>query len=100
MTTYIFNIAGVGKGAYDFYDAHASPHASLQASGEQLEKVRSRLQALSPQRREAIEIASRAETVSNDSPLKSLDDLETELEVCVLLICAFSFSSSCSPGSL
>jgi hypothetical protein len=61
------------------YQAYASPFASLAESEKKLKSVRSRLQELSPQRREEIDSQCRA------SNCKSLRDLEGELDMCVLL---------------
>ena len=70
------------------YKAYASPCASLAESHTKLEGVRSRLQGLSPQRREEIDSQCRA------SNCKSLKNLEGELNRCVLLNNALSSSNS------
>jgi hypothetical protein len=64
------------------YKVYGSPYTSLSQAEKKLERVRSRLQGLSPQRREEIENAIR----SNVSDFKSLEDLEGQLDECVLLI--------------
>ncbi len=76
-----FAISGA-KSAVAGYQAYASPSTSLTESEKKLERVRSRLQGLSPQRREEIDIAIR----SKASNCKSLKDLEKQLQECVLLI--------------
>jgi len=83
------------KGIVAGYQAFASPYTSLTESERKLEKVRSRLQGLSPQRREEIETAIR----SNPSGgCKSLGDLEKKLQECVLLIDAVSFAFKLNAG--
>jgi hypothetical protein len=77
----------IGLGFVAGYQAYASPSTSLTESERKLERVRLRLQGLSPQRREEIEIAIR----SGASNCKSLTDLEKQLEACVLLVYAVSF---------
>jgi hypothetical protein len=75
------------------YQAYASPYALLAESERELERVRSRLQGLSPQRREEIDAQCR---ISN---CKSLKDLEEDLDMCVLLNDEISRSNSnTSPG--
>lgn len=83
----IVNTAGItglaltsAKFVTERYQAYASPCTSLAESERKLERVRSRLKGLSPQRREEIESQCR---VSN---CKSLKDLEEDLDLCVLLI--------------
>jgi len=78
-------------GAKSIYEAHGTTHSSLVASGKKLEKVRSRLQQLSPQRRELleIEIASQSGASLDDAP-KSLGDIEKELEVLSDMHCRLS----------
>lgn len=61
------------------YRTYASPYTSLTVAERKLEKVRSRLQVLSPKQREEIEIATR-DGSSNQS---SLEALEKGLEECV-----------------
>jgi hypothetical protein len=70
------------------YQAYASPLSSLAESEKKLKSVRSRLQELSPQRREEIDSRCRA------SNCKSLKDLEGELDMCVLLNDDISRSNS------
>lgn len=78
------------KGVLQGYQTFASPYTSLVESERKLERVRSRLLGLSPQRREEIE----ASIQSNASGCKSLHDLEEQLEECVLLLNdAVSFDS-------
>lgn len=67
-----FAISGAKAG----YQTYASPYTSLVESERKLERVRSRLQGLSPQRREEIEIATR----SRASNCKGLKDLEDQLQ--------------------
>ena len=69
------------------YQTYGSPYASLVESERKLERVRSRLQELSPQRREEIEAQCRA------SNSKSLKGLEAELNLCVMLNDAVSCSN-------
>jgi hypothetical protein len=80
---------GGAKGIVAGYQTYASPHTCLTESERRLEKVRLRLQGLSPKRREEIEIASR-----RGSP--SLKYLEDQLVECVLLIDFVSFSNPSS----
>jgi len=82
-----FALTGV-QGAIASYHALASPHASLTKSERMLQKVKARLQDLSPQRREEIEIAVR----SGSSEFTSMEHLEKTLVECVL-IDADSFSN-------
>jgi hypothetical protein len=77
------------KGVIASYQTYASPTTSLIQSEKKLERVRSRLQGLSPQRREEIETVIR----SNASDFKSLKDLEEQLDGCVLLNDAVSLSN-------
>lgn len=74
------------------YQKFASPYVSLAESERILKGVRSRLQELSPQRREEIDL---------DRPpnSKSLKDIEGELDKCVLLI-DVSFKLKSMAGSL
>ena len=81
-----FAISGA-KSAVAGYQAYASPYTSLTESERKLERVKSRLQGLSPQRREEIEIATR----SRASNCKGLKDLEKQLQECVSLIYTVSF---------
>jgi hypothetical protein len=79
------NVASTGvQAAVKLYqDPSEAPHTSLMNSGRKLEMVKLRLQGLSPQQRAEIEIANR----NNDfDGRKSLEDLEDEHLVCVLLI--------------
>lgn len=70
------------NGAVAGYQACNSASNSLTESERKLERVRSRLKGLSPQRRDEIEA-----TQGNASAgCKSLKDLEEQLEECVLLI--------------
>jgi hypothetical protein len=71
---------GGAKGILAGYQTYASPYTFLTGAERKLERVRSRLQGLSPKRREEIEIATRSESF-NDS---SLEALEGKLEECVL----------------
>jgi hypothetical protein len=68
---------------------YASPYTTLAESEKKLKRVKSRLQGLSPRRREEIETASQGK---DDS--KSLELLEEQLDECVLLVDVFSFSNS------
>lgn len=74
------------------YQVFASPYASLAESERILKGIRSRLQELSPQRREEIDLHCR---VSN---CKTLKDIEKELEECVLLIDVSRLNSNPWPG--
>jgi hypothetical protein len=69
------------------YQAYASPSTSLAESERKLERVRSLLQGLSDEKREEIEAQCRA------SNRRGLRDLENDLDTCVLLIDAVSFSN-------
>ena len=82
------------KGVIASYQTYASPTTSLTQSEKKLERVRSRLQELSPRRREEIEIVIR----SNASDCRSLKDLEEQLDGCVLRIDAVSFGSKFTAG--
>ena len=75
-----FALTGV-QGAIASYHALASPHASLTKSEIMLQKVKARLQDLSPQRREEIKIAARSES----SEFTSVEHLEKTLDECVLI---------------
>ena len=74
-----FAISGA-KGVAEGHQAYASPYTSLKDTEGKLKRVRSRLQELSPNRREEIEIATRSESFTGSS----LETLERELEGCVL----------------
>lgn len=76
-----FAFTGV-HGAVAGYNAFVSPYASLTKSERKLKMVRSRLQELSPQRREEIEIAAR----SGSFEFTSLEHLEIQLARCVPLM--------------
>ena len=69
------------------YQTYASPYTFLMQSGRKLKRVKSRLNGLSPERREEVEIATRTRATH----CKSLKDLEGQLQGCVLLIYAHSF---------
>jgi hypothetical protein len=84
-----FGVAGV-QGAIAAYQAFV--YGPLTRSEKILNKVKSRLQELSPEQREEINITAR----SGSSELKSLEDLEKLLAECVLLINFISLSNSCS----
>jgi hypothetical protein len=71
---------GGAKGIIAGYQTYASPHTCLAESERRLERVRSRLQGLSPKRREEIEIAARSESFNGSS----LEYLEGDLEEYVL----------------
>jgi len=80
------NVAGIttfaltgGKSIASIYQTYCSPSTSLEDSRKELEKVRSRLQALSPQRREQIEAACQRKPTSGVT-VKSLEDLEAQLQ--------------------
>ncbi|KAF8484115.1 hypothetical protein F5888DRAFT_1641216, partial [Russula emetica] len=84
------NIAGItsfaAQGVVAGYQAYASSYTSLTESERTLERVRSRLQGLSPQQREEIEIATRNSAYNR----KSLKAIEKELQelmnkYCVLI---------------
>lgn len=60
--------------------AYISPYPALMETERRLERVRSRLQGLSPKQREEIEVATRRESFSGTS----LENLEERLEECVL----------------
>ncbi|KAN0108953.1 hypothetical protein V8E52_009736 [Russula decolorans] len=77
---------GGAKGIVAGYQTYASPYTSLTEAGRKLKRVRSRLQGLSPKRREEIEIATRSESF-NDS---SLEVLEGELENLTDMHCRLS----------
>lgn len=83
-----FVVTGV-HGAVAGYQAFISPYGPLAKAETRLKMVRSRLQELSPQRREEIEIAARSET----SEFTTLGHLEDQLNRCVL-IDAVSLSDS------
>jgi len=72
------------------YQTFVSPNASLTKSERKLKMVRSRLDELSPQRRDEIEIAAR----SGSTEFTSLEHLEKQLNECVLLIDVISLSNS------
>ena len=82
----IANTTGITAAAYSGVQLvmagyrYASPYTTLAESEKKLKRVKSRLQGLSPQRREEIETASRGK---DDS--KSLEHLEEQLDECVLL---------------
>jgi len=83
-------VATIGSGlkaAFDSYQALGSPDTFLQKAGKKLDKVKSRLQELTPQQREEIE----QNVVPGDGPHKSIDDLEVQLQECVPLTATFSF---------
>jgi len=80
----VAGVASGAKSAYDSYQALGSPNTFLRSAGEQLDKVGSRLQAVTPQRREEIE-----QNVASGH--KSIQDLEVQLGECVPLTGAFSF---------
>jgi len=63
---------GGAKGILAGYQTYASPYTSLTEAGRKLKRVRSRLQGLSPKRREEIEIATQSES-PDDSSLKALE---------------------------
>ena len=71
---------GTAQGVAAIYRTYGSPYTSLTESERKLKRVRSRLQGLSPQRREQINIAIQ----SNPSDCMSLEDLEDQLETYVL----------------
>lgn len=74
-----FAISGA-KGILATYQTYYSPYTSLTAAERKLKRIRSRLQGLSPKRREEIEIATRSESFDG----LSLVALEGKLEKCVL----------------
>ena len=85
----IASTAGVTATAYSGvqavvkgYQAYISPDTNLMESERRLKRVRSRLNGLSKRRRDEIEAA----TQSYDSGCKSLENLEEQLDECVLLI--------------
>ena len=71
---------GGAKGIIAGYQTYVSPYTSLTEAERKLERVKSRLQGLSPKRREEIEIAIRSGSLN----CSSLDTLEKKLERCVL----------------
>lgn len=71
---------GGAKGILAGYQTYASPYTSLTETGRKLEKVRTRIQGLSPKRREEIEVATRSESFNGSR----LEDLEQKLDECVL----------------
>lgn len=71
---------GGAKGIIEGYRTYASPHTCLTESERRLKRVKSRLQGLSPKRREEIEIATRSESLDGSS----LERLEEKLAECVL----------------
>jgi hypothetical protein len=75
-----FALTGASGAVAGYQSCNSASH-SLTESERKLERVRSRLKGLSPQRREEIEA-----TQGNASGCKSLKDLEEQLEECVLLI--------------
>lgn len=74
-----FAIGGV-KGIIAGYQTYASPYTSLTGAERRLKRVKSRLQGLSPKRREEIEIATRNGSFNGSS----LETLEERLEEYVL----------------
>lgn len=79
LTSFVITGAsGVVKG----YQTYASSYTSLAESERVLERIRSRLQGLSQQRRDEIEIVIRSKATN----CKSLNDIEIQLQECVLLI--------------
>jgi len=80
-----FAITGA-KGAVAGYQAYGSSYTSLTESERTLERVRSRLQGLSQQRRDEIEIATR----SKGSNCKGLKDLEEQLQDVMDMHCILS----------
>ena len=87
---------GGAKGIIAGYQAYASPYTSLMEAERRLERVRSRLQGLSPKRREEIEIATRSESPD----CSSLEILEERLEECVLWSIPSLFRIQVHAGSL
>jgi hypothetical protein len=77
------------------YQTYISPNTSLAESERRLKRVQSRLQGLSTRRREEIEAATR----SFDSGCKSLENLEEQLDECVVL-CPLSFEFKIYCGTL
>jgi len=73
-----FALSGA-KNIVSVYHTYGSPSASLEHAVQALEKVKSRLQALSPQRREQIEAACQRKSASGET-VKSLKDLEAKLD--------------------
>ncbi|KAH9962897.1 hypothetical protein BC827DRAFT_1266698 [Russula dissimulans] len=70
-----------GTSVASIYQTYCSPSTSLENSRKELEEVRSRLQALSPERREQIDAAcQRIPSSSGESP-NSLKALEKTLEI-------------------
>jgi hypothetical protein len=83
-------VAGIASGVksmYDAYQALGSPNAFLQSSGETLDRVRSRLQGLTPQQRAEIE----QNVASNNGSHKTIHDIEVQLGECVPLTGTFNF---------
>jgi len=74
-----------GNSIASIYQAYFSPCTSLENSRQVLEEVRSRLEMLSPQRREQIEAACQRGPSSGVTPT-SLGSLERALEKCVMVI--------------
>jgi len=88
------------------YRTFYSPFSSIEDSGRVLQKVQSRLQMLSPQRREQIEAACQRESSSRETP-NGLESLERELEDLFDLYCELkiqyeemSFTESHLPWTL
>jgi len=77
---------GGAKSIAAVYRNFASPYTTLTESGRKLKRVRSRLQGLSPKRREEIDIAARSDSF-NDS---SLEILEGKLEILMDMHCRLS----------
>jgi len=80
----ISNLSGVtgvfvGGGIASIYQSYCSPSASLKQSEIILNDIKSRLESLSPRRREQIQAALQSETSLQEGP-KSLEDLEKLLE--------------------
>lgn len=67
------------------YQTYISPDTALMESEKKLKRVRSRLRGLSQRRRDEIEAA----TQSYDSGCKSLENLEEQLDECVILMPSF-----------
>ena len=80
------SVAGLTSLAVNGYQAYGSAYTTLMETERILEKVKSRLDGLSDQRRYEIEIAARG-----NPSCKTLKDLEVQLQACVSLIYCMCF---------
>jgi len=76
-----FGITGTTRSVASIYQTYCSPLTSLENSRQELEDVRLRLQALSPERREQIEAACQRTPSSSGETPNSLKALEKTLDI-------------------